>query len=471
MANRSDALPIASPDEGLAQDWTLSANDLAKAARCRADKRDGFALELCGHVFGLEVIVPHLRSRSLYSSGHTLERTTPTTERRMIDVESSPNPLLARVRRLAGRLGTTSARAGCGRVAVAARLLDVWRRTGIRPGQAMELGLCDPEISEEQLSGCFAKHELVALQNALNPSELTCLTEDKGVFYPLCVALGLPVPRTFALVSRAGGWVAPGHPVGDREGWVRALEEALPARFVTKPSRGVYGDAITAWTRVDGGFADHRGRLHSTSELHEALISHPRHASFVVQERLENHPDIARLTGHPALQTVRATTLVEADGQAALLFAAWKLAIGDNVIDNLRGGATGNLIANVGRDTGLLASARRPSSDGVGWVTVPRHPVTGLALEGAQLPDWRALVELVKRATLLFLPLRTVGWDVGLTPRGPVIVEGNRWWDPASDRALGPSAPGVARHEVVDGAARLRSAAAALRRQEATRPT
>jgi hypothetical protein len=374
----------------------------------------------------------------------------------MIRLEDRPNPLGQRIRRLTGHLGATARRSGLGRLAVAARLAGVWRRTGIRPGEALALGLGDPAVSDETLSACLSKVEMVALQDALNPTELTCLTEDKSVFYPLCQALRIPVPATLAIVSPAGGWVAGGSPLSDREAWARHFADAFPATFVSKPARGAYGDAVTVWTRVEGGFSDHRGRLHTAAELHHALVSHPTHRCFVVQERLENHEELRRLTGSAYLQTVRAATLVEPDGRPRLLYAELKLITGSNVIDNYMEGRTGNLCANVARDSGLLAPARRPSPDGVGFVVVPNHPGTGLPLEGVRLPGWPELVELVLRCALLFLPLRTIGWDVALTPGGPVIVEGNRWWDPPNDSVLAPAAPGVEQHEMVAGADLLR---------------
>jgi hypothetical protein len=304
----------------------------------------------------------------------------------VIHVEHRANPLGQRIRRLTDHLGVTSSRSGLGRLAVAARLAGVWRRTGIRPGEALALGLGDPAVSDETLSACLSKVEMVALQDALNPTELTCLTEDKSVFYPLCQALHIPVPATLAIVTPGGGWVAGGRPLTGREAWAGHFAEALPATFVSKPARGAYGDAVTVWSRVEGGFADHRGRVHSAAELHHALASHPAHRCFVVQERLADHEELRRLTGSAYLQTVRAATLVEPDGRPRLLYAELKLITGSNVIDNYMEGRTGNLCANVACDSGLLAPARRPSPDGVGFVAVPNHPGTGLALEGVRLP-------------------------------------------------------------------------------------
>ena len=37
---------------------------------------------------------------------------------------------------------------------------------------------------------------------------------------------------------------------------------------------------------------------------------------------------------------------------------------------------------------------------------------------------------LVERSALLFQPMRTLGWDVAVTPRGPVVIEANNWWAP-----------------------------------------
>ena len=35
-----------------------------------------------------------------------------------------------------------------------------------------------------------------------------------------------------------------------------------------------------------------------------------------------------------------------------------------------------------------------------------------------------------ERAARAFAPLRTIGWDVAITPDGPSLIEGNVTWDP-----------------------------------------
>ena len=58
------------------------------------------------------------------------------------------------------------------------------------------------------------------------------------------------------------------------------------------------------------------------------------------------------------------------------------------------------------------------------------HPRTGLRFEGFQLPLWQDLCDLVIGSAKKFLPIQTIGWDVAVTSKGPVIVEANMFWDP-----------------------------------------
>ena len=93
-------------------------------------------------------------------------------------------------------------------------------------------------------------------------------------------------------------------------------------------------------------------------------------------------------------------------------------------------GLKGNIEAPVTLNTGRLQNANRIPGTGAEIVTIPIHPKTKTAFAGFELPFWSEARRLVERTALLFLPVRTIGWDVALTPNGPVVVEGNVWWDP-----------------------------------------
>lgn len=53
-----------------------------------------------------------------------------------------------------------------------------------------------------------------------------------------------------------------------------------------------------------------------------------------------------------------------------------------------------------------------------------RHPETGIVFDGFQIPYFNEVKNIIIKASALFdLPL--LGWDVAITPNGPVIIEVN----------------------------------------------
>ena len=119
-----------------------------------------------------------------------------------------------------------------------------------------------------------------------------------------------------------------------------------------------------------------------------------------------------------------------------------RIAVGGNAVDNFRDGRTGNLIARIDLVRGELGDSWGSASDGVGLARVALHPGTGVPFDGFRLPLWEEAKSLVEKAAILFLPMRCLGWDVALTPSGPVLVEANMWWDPSNLFGVDPSPPG-----------------------------
>lgn len=52
-------------------------------------------------------------------------------------------------------------------------------------------------------------------------------------------------------------------------------------------------------------------------------------------------------------------------------------------------------------------------------------PVTKVIFTGKQLPYWPEIKDLCLKATQITPFCRSVGWDLGITSKGPVLIEGN----------------------------------------------
>jgi hypothetical protein len=311
------------------------------------------------------------------------------------------------------------------------RGLPLVRRRGFRLREVLREGLLDPALPEGVLAACIGKTALVSLQKSVNPPQRECLTEDKSLFYPYCSGLGLPVPALYAVLGRQGGYTPSGRTLAGREAWAEFLSGDVPEHLVVKPAFGYYGLGVRVLRRVGGAFLDDKGRTLAPAALYDELAAERKFRKFVFQERLFPHPELVRLSGTAALQTIRMVTYVE-DGEVECNHAFLRIAVGTNLVDNYHDGKSGNLAACVGVRDGCLREGWGAPLNGVGFRRVTHHPGTGVALAGFRLPLWEEAKSLVARAATLFLPMRCIGWDVALTPSGPALIEANMWWDPSN---------------------------------------
>ncbi|MFQ5644342.1 MAG: sugar-transfer associated ATP-grasp domain-containing protein [Thiogranum sp.] len=319
-----------------------------------------------------------------------------------------------------------------GFVKVFRRALQLYREELYDPEEAYLDGVLDPAFPEKNIRDFVSKRMLMRIQGAVNPDSWTRLTEDKSIFYRYCTALGVATPELYALFFKDKAGCSPdGSVLQNRADWISFLDDKLPEEFVIKPAWGVYGTGISLLHRsTNGAFMDAAGLEQSAAEIYDTMLSHPEYHSFVIQKRLRNHAELVQLSDTEYLQTTRIVTYVDNSSHCNILFAFFKPIVGLNFSDNHDHGKTGNLVAQVDLQTGTLRPASIMTDDGSGEKTVLAHPVTGTPFEGFQMPLWKETCQLARQAAREFLPLRTVGWDIAITPDGPFIVEGNAWSDP-----------------------------------------
>ncbi|MBO4413687.1 MAG: hypothetical protein IKX86_00990 [Clostridia bacterium] len=174
--------------------------------------------------------------------------------------------------------------------------------------------------------------------------------------------------------------------------------------FIEKPRSGTGGKGIAI--RKAGEIGDAR-------EYYEKL----RADDVILEELIVQHPDLSRLCPR-CVNTLRIMTSAADPDDPVIIFAALRVGDGHHDVDNFHSGGMGMLVnPETGRVEGdaLDKNVERFSV----------HPVTGEKFDGFAIPFWTETRELVKSASGVIPEMTVVGWDVAITPSGPVIVEGN----------------------------------------------
>ena len=305
------------------------------------------------------------------------------------------------------------------------------------PEEAFRLGLFSKEVDAGEQGRYLSRKKLTKVQKALNPVSWVAVLKNKGMFYSFCSAFGIAIPRLYAMYfPRCAGWSYLGHDLKRRNEWCRFIRDRLPDEFVIKPTRGAYGRGINVFKRVGNGFVGAQGKCCSAADIYEMIRSDAD--GYLIQQRLKNHPSIVQLSGTEALQTVRIITFVDEQCRPHVIHAHFKPIVGDHIIDTYLDGLIGNIEAPVRLSDGVLAAANQVTGNGDGIRIVSRHPRTGSLFEGFRLPFWDQACRVVKEAAAGFVPIRTIGWDVALTPEGVCVVEGNVWWDAPNQHGTMP---------------------------------
>jgi len=275
---------------------------------------------------------------------------------------------------------------------------------------------------------------MLSLQRTVNPEALGALSGDKGVFYRYADALGIPVPDLYGILGVGLGWRRGGAALAGAADLGALLGSGLPDDLVVKPLEGLQGRGVRVL----------RTRAIDPEALVAELAADPRFTGWIIQERLREHPAIAALSDGEALQTLRIATFTGRSGEVTVLSADLRVALVPGPVDNFSSGRSGNGLAAVRVEDGVLGPLKLPRADGCGFEWMPAVPGGGARIEGVALPHWPATLALMRDAALAMLPARTIGWDVAITEDGPVVVEANMYYWPRSGAQQGDAAARIA---------------------------
>jgi hypothetical protein len=231
--------------------------------------------------------------------------------------------------------------------------------------------------------------------------------QDKALFAAICQQHNLPHATVLAefRVGRPAGF-NPNHFEPGAELWVKPID--LQA-----------GRGAECWCATPNDWESTDGRHLSAPAFLEHLQARP----CIVQRRLRNHPALDPIT-NGWLATLRIVVALRRDGTSALLGNSLGLPYGSSIT------CAQALVCAVDWQQGVIIQTQDPGSLGQPASQAIAHPDTGHTLHGSKVPFWQESLDLVQRAHRLAFPnFATLGWDVVITPDGPLLLETNSGWD------------------------------------------
>jgi len=236
---------------------------------------------------------------------------------------------------------------------------------------------------------------------------------DKLAYHFCCRAHGLPSPRI--LIHAQDGDL----------NWLDATKESDIDRDLFIKPRHSRGARDSLWLHRIGLFSwrTMHGEIWSRHELFDHLHRHSHRQDLLLQPMLVNDRSIADLA-EDSLIAIRIITCMDAGGTPIITHAMLR------AISKLEPNWPGKreFAAVIDLRTGRLGLLCNDKELWPGcWSD--RHPVTDAQVTGRILRAWPDIRALAIGAHKVFSDRMLVGWDIALTPSGPVILEGNSYPD------------------------------------------
>ncbi|MGD1870381.1 MAG: sugar-transfer associated ATP-grasp domain-containing protein [Neomegalonema sp.] len=295
-------------------------------------------------------------------------------------------------------------------------------RNKLQPEEYFDLGLFDPALSKAEREA-FVGHKKSAIVNrSLNGvlGKSASTIDDKLKLSALLRGFGLGATETQALVDKTSG--GPLKSLATPDDAAAFLREQAVYPLFGKPknsSLSLGAASIDRFEEKEDSLVHHSGVRTKVETFVKEVFEAYGETGYIFQSRLGPHPDLATVSG-PAVGTVRGVTL-HRGSHIDVLYALWKAPALGATADNFWRGD--NMIVDIDAETGRTRRCQRGT--GAHAEELQNHPGTGAAMINVQMPMWPELRQLVRASAWIFPDVPLLGWDVAITPDGPMIIEGN----------------------------------------------
>lgn len=254
----------------------------------------------------------------------------------------------------------------------------------------------------------LTEREFKKYERKLNYHYYLPLLEDKMIFYKYLKGFGFPIPNNRFIVSN------------------NRLFTQGSAKEMSIDK--IYEYEVDGYMKIIKGFAGknvYRIKVsdkklfinHDECEI-QTLKNIAENEIFLIQDRVVQHSEINRINPS-CINTLRIVT-VKTGNETALFHVSQRFGINGNFVDN---NSMGNIAVGIHMESGRLmekAYTHDPAN-----FKITRHPDTGVVFDGFQVPFYKEAVKMALDLHRYFFYLSIIGWDIAITPDGPLIIEGN----------------------------------------------
>lgn len=150
----------------------------------------------------------------------------------------------------------------------------------------------------------------------------------------------------------------------------------------------------------------------SVKEIHEKIKSLPL---GIVEDWIEQHSVLEKI--YPdAVNCLRIITVLKGN-DVHMLTGGVTFAIKDEIAN----GSLESIIAPIDMQSGVI---NKPAAT-FGSDIYEKHPKTNSQIHGIQLPYWQEIKAMLQKAGKVIPQVGYIGWDIAITPNGPILIEGN----------------------------------------------
>lgn len=230
------------------------------------------------------------------------------------------------------------------------------------------------------------------------------ILRDKYLFYLFMSRLNLPVPDVFGVILHGKLFDKHLNPVNStffrnkKDYFIKALD----------------GECAS--------FVRHIHDFNSFTQLLESGILNKDR--FILQDRVIQANDMS-IINPKAVNTYRIVTVNKSDGNP--YYFSGVLRVGTKATGNVDNWAAGGLSIGINRETGYLKKYGffKPTYG----TKTDVHPDTGIRFSEFKAPMLEESIKIALEAHRHLFGIHSIGWDIAITPEGPVFIEGNDNWE------------------------------------------